>query len=320
LRIGGNSVWGEYFAGLVDEVRIYSRSLSQTEIQTDMNTPVGGGPGGLQLAGVPAASPQVSQDLTSQALAPTLAEAVARWQGMGVHGEDLPALANVVVHIVDLPGAQLGWSSPGAIWLDRDAAGRGWFIDPTPANDGEFDPNLVDSPARGRVDLLTVVAHELGHVMGLVHSHEDGDLMADALPVGIRRMSSEDQPVEPPSAHSTLTSTALLLVPASADEVAIGLLLAAQQADETEILPIPMPATTTDGVARPAQWPASPLAGSSIDLGTALPEARPRTLPWEDVDLFFADLGRSLLDNGPYGQKIQPSRKSSNQPDLQTSS
>ena len=36
--IGGNTVWGEYFAGLIDEVRIYNRALSAAEIQTDMNT------------------------------------------------------------------------------------------------------------------------------------------------------------------------------------------------------------------------------------------------------------------------------------------
>ena len=40
LRIGGNSVWGEYYKGLIDEVRIYNRPLSAAEIQTDMNTPV----------------------------------------------------------------------------------------------------------------------------------------------------------------------------------------------------------------------------------------------------------------------------------------
>ncbi|HLC42884.1 MAG TPA: LamG-like jellyroll fold domain-containing protein [Methylomirabilota bacterium] len=39
LRIGGNSVWGEYFQGLIDEVRVYNRALSQAEIQSDMNTP-----------------------------------------------------------------------------------------------------------------------------------------------------------------------------------------------------------------------------------------------------------------------------------------
>lgn len=40
LRIGGNAVWGEYFTGLIDEVRIYNRALSQAEIQTDMEAPV----------------------------------------------------------------------------------------------------------------------------------------------------------------------------------------------------------------------------------------------------------------------------------------
>ncbi|HWP40705.1 MAG TPA: LamG domain-containing protein, partial [Tepidisphaeraceae bacterium] len=40
LRIGGNSLWGEYFAGRIDDVRIYNRALSVSEIQADMNTPV----------------------------------------------------------------------------------------------------------------------------------------------------------------------------------------------------------------------------------------------------------------------------------------
>ena len=44
LRIGGNSIWGEYFQGRIDEVRIYNRPLSQAELQTDMNTPVSGTP------------------------------------------------------------------------------------------------------------------------------------------------------------------------------------------------------------------------------------------------------------------------------------
>jgi hypothetical protein len=40
LKIGGNSVWGEYFRGLIDDVRIYNRALSLAEIQGDMNTGV----------------------------------------------------------------------------------------------------------------------------------------------------------------------------------------------------------------------------------------------------------------------------------------
>ena len=40
VRIGGNSIWGEFFQGRIDEVRIYNRALSQAEIQADMNDPV----------------------------------------------------------------------------------------------------------------------------------------------------------------------------------------------------------------------------------------------------------------------------------------
>ena len=46
VRIGGNSPYGEYFNGLIDEVRIYNRALSVGEIQSDMNTAVTGGGGG----------------------------------------------------------------------------------------------------------------------------------------------------------------------------------------------------------------------------------------------------------------------------------
>jgi hypothetical protein len=40
LRIGGDSIWGEYFDGLIDEVRIYNRALTPAEIQADMYSPV----------------------------------------------------------------------------------------------------------------------------------------------------------------------------------------------------------------------------------------------------------------------------------------
>jgi len=40
LRIGGNSIWGEFFQGSIDEVRIYNRALSPGEIQNDMTRPI----------------------------------------------------------------------------------------------------------------------------------------------------------------------------------------------------------------------------------------------------------------------------------------
>ena len=41
LWIGGNQPYGEYFKGLIDDVRVYNRALSQAEIQADMATPLG---------------------------------------------------------------------------------------------------------------------------------------------------------------------------------------------------------------------------------------------------------------------------------------
>jgi uncharacterized repeat protein (TIGR03803 family) len=40
LRIGGNDVWGEFFSGRIDEVRIYGRALQPSEILRDMKTPI----------------------------------------------------------------------------------------------------------------------------------------------------------------------------------------------------------------------------------------------------------------------------------------
>jgi PKD repeat protein len=39
LRIGGNSVWGEYFKGYIDEIRVYNRALTATEVKNNMTTP-----------------------------------------------------------------------------------------------------------------------------------------------------------------------------------------------------------------------------------------------------------------------------------------
>jgi hypothetical protein len=40
LQIGGDSIYGQYFTGRIDEVRIYNRALSTAQIQSDMNTPL----------------------------------------------------------------------------------------------------------------------------------------------------------------------------------------------------------------------------------------------------------------------------------------
>src|SRR5262249_51113008 len=62
---------------------------------------------------------------------PLLAEAEARWQAVGV---DTSSLQGIDIRIGDLGGTTLGLADEAhhAIWLDDDAAGWGWFVDPTP--------------------------------------------------------------------------------------------------------------------------------------------------------------------------------------------
>jgi chitodextrinase len=40
LRIGGDAIWGEWFDGTIDQIRVYDRSLSQSELQADQNTAI----------------------------------------------------------------------------------------------------------------------------------------------------------------------------------------------------------------------------------------------------------------------------------------
>jgi hypothetical protein len=129
--------------------------------------------------------------------------AAARQRLSAAYGQRASILDNVSVEVTDLGGELLGLAADGKIYIDDDAAGRGWFIDNTPWDDAEFErlasgvlSARVGSGAEGRADLLTTVMHEMSHLLGFEHSDDPAGLMSAAMPLGQRRLP-EEEPMQP---------------------------------------------------------------------------------------------------------------------------
>jgi uncharacterized repeat protein (TIGR01451 family) len=135
------------------------------------------GNGGPLMAAGPVAQPATTSALTAADLQSIVAEARALWGGAGISTQDLARLDGVPIQVLDLPDSMLGLAIRGEIWIDSTAAGHGWFVDAVPGH----------SPTAGQEDLLSVVSHEMGHLLGFEHDHGD-EVMAAALPVGVRRI------------------------------------------------------------------------------------------------------------------------------------
>ncbi|MDT7780820.1 MAG: hypothetical protein QOC99_3332, partial [Acidobacteriota bacterium] len=106
--------------------------------------------------------------------------------------------------VTDLSGSYLGEASGNRILVDRNAQGRGWFVDTDPLSDASFA--TVVSPTRrytepssapaGHIDLLTAIEHEMGHRLGLPDTYAARDrdsLMYGYLTVGERRLPFNGQ-------------------------------------------------------------------------------------------------------------------------------
>ena len=150
-------------------------------------------------------APQVTMNsesfLTYDALVPIVDEAIERLtDALGINDALVASLYGVSFQIVAFNDLTLGRAVGDTILIDTDAAGYGWFVDSTPYDNTEFRPQNVDgellaipsSPAYGDMDLLTVVMHELGHVLGFedLDSRTD-DLMSATLDAGVRLLNTD---------------------------------------------------------------------------------------------------------------------------------
>lgn len=122
--------------------------------------------------------------------------AIARWQAAGVGQVLADHLATIDILFSDLPNDQLAATHGNFIVLDSDAAGLGWFVDSSPSEHAEFTRDASGallantSSARGHIDALTVILHELGHVLGEPDqpSGSANPLMSGSLSSGLRRL------------------------------------------------------------------------------------------------------------------------------------
>jgi hypothetical protein len=164
--------------------------------------PMNAASGGVAAATPAQAASTGDYHLTQSQLDSVVAAAIAQWAAAGASASQLAAMHATTFSVADLSANTIGQEgAPAHITIDTDAAGHGWFVDPTPTDNSEFThaqnaagTDLLTDPttaAAGHLDLLTAVSHELGHVIGLDDSTAPGDindLMYISLVDGERRL------------------------------------------------------------------------------------------------------------------------------------
>jgi len=117
---------------------------------------------------------------------------------------------NIQLNFAPLNGSAVGETTGTTITLSSNAAGHGWFTNPQEdwltALTQQQDTNIwlptsnpnewkarIGSGAEDKMDLLSVLWHEMGHALGLDHSQDQHDLMAPTLSTGLRRLPSVEE-------------------------------------------------------------------------------------------------------------------------------
>jgi probable HAF family extracellular repeat protein len=147
---------------------------------------------GAALQAESVATEAVTKTIGTDQVQSLLGEAIARWQAAGANTS---SLGSIDVRIADLDGTTLGFTSGNTIWIDSNAAGWGWFVDATPNDDSEFT-TPGNQGEQNRMDLLSVIMHEMGHVLGYDHHADADSLMHETLVAGLRKLPTG------PNSHS----------------------------------------------------------------------------------------------------------------------
>ena len=125
--------------------------------------------------------------------------AIERWRQAGLIDSHLAQMETVTIQLQDLPRGKIGLTTQSLILIDLDASGLSWFVDNTPLEDSEFSFDVVtrefvrnDDSIGTRIDLLTLVMHELGHIVGLDDLLDQPDTMPNVMnghiASGVRRL------------------------------------------------------------------------------------------------------------------------------------
>jgi hypothetical protein len=107
-----------------------------------------------------ASGSQPATELTLASADAAIGAALGWWQR---EGADRTILGGVSFVVTDLADELLALAAGNTVYLDTDAAGFGWSLDAYGRDDG-------------RIDLTSVLIHELGHVLGF--DHDDADTIA----------------------------------------------------------------------------------------------------------------------------------------------
>ena len=160
-----------------------------------------------------------------------LSEAIAAWQSAGLDPADVRRLESVQVQVGNLGTSILGLEAGDVITINQTAAGNNWYVNASagssrafgligPAGEELAEPG---SPAAGEVDLLTVLEHELGHVIGLSDNAQAGDLMDITLGLGVRRAptAADVGPITQPTSIAVNAPTVAVVPAADLEPVAV---------------------------------------------------------------------------------------------------